>query len=134
MKETNILKLFLIFNHTMTALQEQDARMSLGVHQFVDLPAELKVMWRQIPADLERIDPYLAPIKTWLEDVSNQGDYVLIQGDFGACFIMVKFAMERNLAPIYSTTAREALEEHGEDGAVKMIHEFRHCIFRKYGV
>lgn len=132
-EERNIANLFLIFNHTMTARQKQDARNSLAVDHFVDLPADLKAMWRQVPADLEAIDGYLAPIKAWLRGHGEKGDYVLIQGDFGACFIMAAFAMELGLAPIYSTTEREAVEEHGEDGTVKISHQFRHRIFRRYG-
>lgn len=47
---------------------------------------------------------------------------------------MVNFAFEKGLIPIYSTTNREAVEEYGENGSVKMTHQFRHIIFRKYGV
>lgn len=99
----------------------------------MDLPPDLKAMWRQIPADLNGIDTYLKPIKQWLKDNSDKEDYVLIQGDFGACFIMVRFALGHGLIPVYSTTEREAVEEHGENGTVKLIHHFRHRIFRRYG-
>lgn len=125
--------LLLIFNHRITSLQEEDARRSLGVERITDLPEALKAMWRQIPADLERIDSYLAPIKSWLKGQAKKGDYVLIQGDFGACFIIVTFALEQEWIPIYSTTEREAMEEHGENGTVKITHQFRHRIFRQYG-
>jgi len=125
--------LLLIFNHRITALQEEDARVSLRVERIIDLPEDLKAIWRQVPAELEAIEGYLGPIKAWLAGRGKKGDYVLIQGDFGACFIMVNVAMEQGLIPIYSTTQREALEEHGEDGTVKIIHQFRHRIFRRYG-
>ena len=125
--------LLLIFNHRITSLQEEDARRSLGVEGITDLPEELKAMWRQIPADLEGINSYLAPIQSWLKCQAKKGDYVLIQGDFGACFIMVNFALEQGWIPIYSTTEREAMEEHGPDGTVKITHQFRHRIFRRYG-
>jgi hypothetical protein len=123
----------LIFNHRTTSLQEEDARRSLGVARITDLPEELKAMWRQIPADLEKIDSYLAPIKSWLKGQIKKGDYVLVQGDFGACFIMVNFALEQGWIPIYSTTERKALEEQGPDGTVKITHQFRHRIYRRYG-
>ena len=124
--------LFLIFNHDITPVQESDARDSLGVQQIINMPPDLKALWRQIPPDLTEISGYLEPIKNWLAGQARKNDYVLIQGDFGACFIMVNFAFEIGLIPIYSTTEREAVEEHKEDGAVNLVHQFRHRIFRKY--
>ena len=123
----------MIFNHRITSLQEQDARQSLGVDRITDLPPDLINLWRQIPPDLHGIDGYLEPIKAWLKGNSDKGDYVLIQGDFGACFMMVNFALEQGLIPVYSTTEREAVEEHGDNGTIKLTHQFKHHIFRRYG-
>ena len=47
---------------------------------------------------------------------------------------MVNFAFKIGLVPIYSTTRREAVEEHNDDETVKLVHHFQHRIFRKYGV
>jgi len=124
--------LFLIFNHTVTALQEQDARTSLKVQRIVALPENLELVWNQIPPDLPGIAEHLAPIRDWLRDKAQPGDYVLIQGDFGACYIMVNFAFELGLVPVYSTTRREAVENHEPDGTVMLSHQFKHRIFRKY--
>lgn len=126
--------LFLIFNHEITPVQEMDARNSLSVRRIVDLPHDLKVLWRQIPPDLSETSSYLGPIKTWLAEQAAKSDYVLIQGDFGACYILVNFAFEKGFIPIYSTTRREAIEEYGSDGSVRLVHQFQHQIFRKYGV
>ena len=128
------LSLFLIFNHDITPVQERDARDSLGVQQIINMPPDLKEMWRQIPPDLTEISSYLKPIKNWLALQAAESDYVLIQGDFGACYIMVNFAFEISLIPIYSTTQRDVSEEHKEDGIVNLSHQFRHRIFRKYEV
>lgn len=124
--------LFLIFNHDITPLQESDARSSLGIGQIRCLPSDLKALWRQIPPDLTEISNYLEPVKSWLARQAKKKDYVLTQGDFGACFIMVNFAFKSGLIPIYSTTERVADEEHKEDGAVNLVHQFRHRIFRRY--
>ncbi|RLC28874.1 MAG: hypothetical protein DRH37_08700 [Deltaproteobacteria bacterium] len=124
----------LIFNHTFTALQRQDAVDSLGVDRIQDMPPDLKSLWRNIPPDLPRISGYLEPVKAWLKGRAERGDYVLIQGDFGACHIMVNFALAHDLIPVYSTTERIAVEAHGEDGTVKLTHHFKHRIFRRYGL
>ncbi len=124
--------LFLIFNHDITPVQESDACCSLGVQQIINMPPDLKDLWRQIPSDLPKINNYLNPVKDWLSHEAGENDYALIQGDVGACFIMVNFAFETGLIPIYSTTEREAVEEHKDDGTVNLVHQFRHRIFRRY--
>ena len=124
--------LYLLLNHQLTFKQEQDDRQSLGVGRIIELPRDLNALWRRVPPDLEDIMDYLEPIGTWLEKHAAKKDYVLIQGDFGAAYIMVSFAFEIGLIPLYSTTLREAVEEHGEDGTVKMVHHFKHRMFRRY--
>lgn len=126
--------LFLIFNHRLTRVQKDDARASLGVGRIIDLPTDLKKNWCQIPPDLPAINNYLAPIKTWLSEKASHSDYVLIQGDLGACYIMVDFAFDKGLIPIYSTSHRNAVEEHKPDGSVQLIHHFEHRLFREYGL
>lgn len=124
--------LFLIFNHQFTSHQDADARSSLGVDRIVPLPAEIRQIWGNVPPDLAAIDPLLSPVKEWLSANAKLGDAVLIQGDFGATFKMVCYALEKGLIPIYSTTKREAFEKHKPDGSVETIHSFRHVRFRRY--
>ncbi|MBF0259996.1 MAG: hypothetical protein HQK62_14410 [Desulfamplus sp.] len=124
--------LFLIFNHQITPEQKQDAEKTLGTSDVVDLPKRLKKLWSQIPADIESVEEYLSPIAEWLFFNAKQGDYVLIQGDFGAVYYMVNLAFDSGLVPLYSTTARDAVEVRGTDGSVRLTHTFRHVRFRKY--
>jgi hypothetical protein len=125
--------LFLIFNHRFTQLQATDAQMSLGVERIVELPPDLQATWSNLPADEPELTPSLAPLCAWLTSNAARGDFVLIQGDFGACYLMVSFAFDRGLIPIYSTTERRALEDLLPDGTVKLVHNFRHVMFRRYG-
>ncbi len=125
--------LFLIFNHSFTMEQEADARALLGVSRIIDLPAELKELWGDIPPDLPALGEYLSPFRAWLLSKTRPGDYVLIQGDFGASFLLVSFALARELVPIYSTTRRVAAEEKQDDGSIRVVHNFEHRLFRKYG-
>lgn len=106
---------------------------SLGVSRIETLPDELKELWSGVPPEAPAIQEILGPIRDWLKDAATPEDYVLIQGDFGACYLMVRFAFSEGLIPIYSTTDRVASEEHGGDGAVRVVHTFRHRIYRKYG-
>jgi hypothetical protein len=124
--------LFLIFNHELTDLQRKDVRKSESIKTILDLPGNLKTLWRQIPPEPEEIDGYLGPLKQWVLENSEKGDLVLIQGDFGAVYIMVNFAFAHGLVPVYSTTERRATEKHAADGSVELSHTFRHVRFRKY--
>ncbi len=124
--------LFLIFNHKLTPEQENDAKVSLQINRIAEMPSHLKELWQQIPSDLSEINDYLTPFRDWLHAESVENDYALIQGDFGACFLMVDFAFEIGLIPIYATTRREVLEERLTDGNIKLTHQFRHQRFRKY--
>ena len=125
--------LFLIFNHLITKRHRGDARVSLYVERIVDLPPDLKERWCNIPPDLPRIATYIEPIKQWLESQAAERDYVLIQGDFGACYLMIGFAFDLGLVPVYSTTLREVVEEQRDDGSVRLTHSFKHRMFRRYG-
>lgn len=127
-------KIFLLFNHQFTTEQEEDARRSFGVKTILALPDHLKKLWSQIPPETESIQAFLMPVKDWIQRKAANSDYVVIQGDFGATYLMVKFAFERGLIPVYATSVRKASEKIQDDGSVKMEHVFSFCRFRKYGL
>jgi hypothetical protein len=126
--------MFLLFNHRLTPAQESDAYASLGVECIVNLPADLKALWSNIPAELKEIYDYLEPLRKWLSSQARPGDYALIQGDFGACYLMVSHAFDLGLIPVYSTTCREVTERLLPDGKAELTHLFSHRIYRRYGV
>jgi hypothetical protein len=125
--------LFLLFNHQFTPAQHQAAREELGVRQVVSLPPRLQDLWGQMPPEVPALRDYLEPVRVWLAAAARPGDYVLVQGDFGATYLMVGWAREQGFIPVYATTSREAVEEHRPDGSVKMVHYFQHQRFRRYG-
>lgn len=127
-------RLLLLFNHRFTPEQSAQARDELGVAEVIPLPPELQELWSQIPPDLPGITDYLAPLRDWLAQAARPGDYVLIQGDFGATYLMVRHALKNGLIPVYATTRREAHETVQSDGSVRLTHTFRFQQFRRYGV
>lgn len=129
-----VRRLFLLFNHRFTPEQLGEAQEELGVTEVVPLPPELQDLWGQIPPDLSGLTDYLAPFRDWLAQAARPGDYILIQGDFGATYLMVCHALENGLIPVYATTRREARETVQPDGSVRLTHTFRHQQFRRYGV
>ncbi len=125
--------LLLLFNHIITSIQEEDAHKSLDVEDIVLPPEAISRAWAQLPAEAEKLFPLLTPVRQWLAAHACPGDYVLIQGDFGACYLMVEYARRQGYVPVYSTTRRDAVEKRHEDGTVEIIHAFRHVCFRRYG-
>jgi len=125
------MKLILLFSHKLTDLQKIDAKESLDINDFIYLPSNLQKIWSQIPANIYDISPYLNQIKEYVQANTNQGDYILIQGDFGATYKMIEYAKEINIIPIYSTNSRESIEEE-IDGKVVKKSIFIHNIFRRY--
>lgn len=124
-------RMLVIFNHSLTDAQREDAKASLDVGEFIAPPENLLAIWGQLPPDTETLAPFLAPFFDWLREAGRTGDYVLVQGDFGATFLLVQQALSLGLRPLYSTTRREATEELVGD-QVRLSHHFRHVRFRGY--
>lgn len=124
-------QMLVIFNHSLTAAQREDAKAAFGVDDFIAPPAHLLAIWGQLPPDAERLAPLLAPLFEWLREAGSQGDYVLVQGDFGATHLTVQKALALGMRPVYSTTRREAVETRNGD-KVQLTHQFRHVRFRLY--
>ena len=125
--------LFLILNHELTADQKKDAFASLSVQKIIDLTPNLKKLWRTIPHETIKIKAYLKPMMDWLGEKATQKDFVLIQGDFGASYIMVQFALESGLVPVYSTSLRKSVEIETQTDTVEKTGVFKHVLFRRYG-
>ena len=126
------MNLFLLFSHKLTDCQIEEAIDKFGCNKFVYLPTELQKTWSNIPPQEQDILKYFTYITAWLLDNSQRGDYVIVQGDFGATYSMVGWCFENNLIPIYSTTEREYSSFEKKDGSVQNIHTFKHIIFREY--
>ena len=127
-------RLFLFFNHEITPRQLARARLELGVAEVAQPPAELSRRWANVPPDEERLLPWMRPVFAWLDEQAAPGDFVLVQGEFGACYLLVRHALDRGLVPVYSTTERHAREQRLPDGRVQLEHIFEHVRFRRYGV
>jgi len=123
--------LYTLFNHTLTKLQIEDAKKTLNIKEIIEPSNRVKNIWCDISPELESIEELLSPIFNYILEM-KKGDFVLIQGDFGAVVIAVEWAKAIGAIPIYSTTERNHKEILKDDGSVEMVKSFRHCIFRRY--
>jgi len=116
----------------MTESQIEDAVNALKVEKFIFPPENLQKIWEQIPADNEDILDIVEPVLQWLLDNSNEGDYIFVQGDFGATLLVVSWAFKHDRIPVYSTTQRKYESTINEKGEVVNVHTFKHVRFRRY--
>ena len=125
-------QLFNITSHELLPKQIVEINEFLEIEKIVNLPTSLKRIW-------ENISPYsLLPLEeinkilNWLTETSNELDYVLIQGDFGATYYIVDFCFKNNKIPIYATSRRKAIEQNRTNGMVEFKRTFEHVNFRVY--
>jgi hypothetical protein len=124
--------LFCIMNHELTAEQLTEARKRFGIETVHELPADLKRYWENVPPEGELMTEELRQLLVWLDTNVQPGDYIIIQGEYGASWLIVDFCFTRGFIPIYATSKRESREQRiGIEKKIKM-HIFRHVQFRKY--
>ena len=124
-------KLILLFSHTLTPTQKEDAQNSFRVEEFISLPKELQNLWSYVSSELESLNDYLEPLKSYLKSELKKGDVVLVQGDFGATYSMVLFIRNLGFKGIYATTKRNVVEREVEGKVIK-TSVFEHVRFREY--
>jgi len=125
-------KMYLLSSDRLTLEQVEDAKKSLLVKDFIYLPDRLQDLWSDIPADILTLKYYLQPFQLWLDDAEKYS-YVLIQGDYGAIYHMVKYCLsKRRLCPVYAVKKKEVVEVTLPDSTIKKEDIFRHYQFRYY--
>lgn len=124
--------MLLLFYHKLTEDQKEDANTALGVSEFAALPIDLQNLWKNILPTKPSLSDYLKPFRRWIKENANHGDYVFIQGDFGAVYSMVDYVFSAGLIPVYATTERESVKKRMPENKVKSERVLKHKMFRKY--
>lgn len=125
-------KLLLIFSHKLTDQQIKDAEETLVITEFIYLPDHLQVQWSNVNPCGDLPEELFSRLKQWLIENAESGDYVLIQGDFGATYITVDMAFELGLIPIYATTERISKEIANQNSEIERKQIFKHVCYREY--
>ncbi|BBG66767.1 uncharacterized protein MJ1673 [Hydrogenimonas sp.] len=124
-------KMIVVFSHTLSEEQKEDARRSLGVENFIFLTEGLRAVWSSISPLADDVRPLLDGIVGFVTHHGRRGDYLLVQGDFGATCYMVEVAYNLDMIPVYAAAWRE-VEEYEKGGSVVTVRTFRHVRFREY--
>jgi len=125
--EKSIRNAFCLLNHEITPKQIDELNSRFGVKHIIHPPDCISALWGDIPTDTEL---FIEPFINWL-NAAQRGDLVILQGEFGATFRLVDFALKKELVPLYSVTKRIAKETR--DGEkVYRSYIFEHICFRQY--
>ena len=123
-------KALLLFSHQLTDNQAKELMEDFGVKKIVSLTSELQEMWSNVSIK-ENYMENLEKIKKYIENNFNKDDVMLIQGNWGYTYNLVKWSIENELIPVYSYTERN-VEEIKDGETVKKISYFKHVKFIKY--
>jgi hypothetical protein len=121
----------LLFNHKLTSEQENDALKTLQVTDFIYLNDELQKIWSNVPSNEANLKNYLDKITEYVKKNVQKDDIVLVQGDFGATYMMVDLVRSLDGKAVYATTKRSVVEVMDGDKVIKQS-VFRHEMFREY--
>ena len=123
-------KALLLFSHQLTENQEKELVENFKVKKIVSLSSELQEMWSNVSIK-ENYKENLEKIKKYIKENFNENDVMLVQGNWGYTYNIVKWSIEKKLVPVYSYTERN-VEEIKDGENVKKISYFKHVKFIEY--
>ena len=125
-----MVKAFCLLNHELTQNQILELKNRFNVESILYPSEELSKNWSQIPAEKELDKTIIGNVINWLT-AANKGDLLIVQGEFGATFMIVDYALKNELVPLHAVTKRVAVE-HRDGEVVSKQYVFEHVCFRKY--
>ena len=125
-----IKKALLVFSHEMTENQEKELNEVYNVEKIEKLPKDLQEIWSNVSIENNYKENF-EKIRKYVEENFNENDVILIQGNWGYTYSLVKWSIEKGLIPVYSYTERN-VEEIKDGENVKKISYFKHVKFVKY--
>ena len=123
-------KALLVFSHEMTENQEKELNEVYNVEKIEKLPKDLQEIWSNVSIEKNYKENF-EKIKKYVEENFNKNDVILIQGNWGYTYGLVKWSIEKGLIPVYSYTERN-VEEIKDGENVKKISYFKHVRFVEY--
>lgn len=123
-------KVLLLFSHQLTENQEKELVENFKVKKIVSLSSELQKMWSNVSIK-ENYKENLEKIKKYIKENFNENDVMLVQGNWGYTYNIVRWSIEKKLVPVYSYTERN-VEEIKDGENVKKISYFKHVKFIEY--
>lgn len=124
-------KMLLLFSHKLNEEQLRDAKDSLNIKEFISLPSELQGYWSNVNPRSDDIENF-EKIMNFVKGAIKEGDFVLIQGEWGFTYRAVLRCKKYAFIPIYSATERDVKEKVMDDGKIEKTSIFKHVTYKKY--
>lgn len=118
---------FILFSHKLTSIQEKEIKENLFCEKINYLPKELQHYWSNVDKNVESEKLFI----NYLNEFASKGDYILVQGEWGLTYKMIRFCKKNEFIPIYSYSKRN-VEEKIEGENIKKISFFKHVKFMEY--
>ena len=125
-----MVKAFCLLNHELTQNQILEFKNRFNVESIIYPSEELSKSWSQIPAEKELDKTIIGNVINWLT-AANKGNLLIVQGEFGATFMIVDYALKNELVPLHAVTKRVAVEQRNGE-VISRQYVFEHVCFRKY--
>ncbi len=125
-------KAFNLLRRRLSSKQREELRSVWDVVEVMEMPDGVRKRWTTVPPGTVAVRRYIRPVVKWLEDSARPDDVVVVEGDFGAVFHVVKRCLQRGLLPVYPTFQRVLRETTLPDGSVFTKRIFEHVRFRVY--
>lgn len=124
------MKAYCLLNHELTENQKNELFTKFNCESIIYPEKELSAIWSQIPA-VESIDlSVIKAVTDWLGN-TQEGDVLIIQGEFGSTFMLVDYALKNKMIPLHAVTKRVATEQRNGE-TVQRQYIFEHVCFRRY--
>ena len=117
-------------NHVLTQKQLDELEQKYQITKIEYPPKTVSLLWSQIPTTAQLLKSDLFPVMDWLKS-AEQGDVLIVQGEFGSTFAVVDWALSKAIIPIYAVTKRVETEEKQGEKVVRH-YVFKHECFREY--
>ncbi len=96
-----------VVSHEPTPDQLEELKNNWDIQEIVRMPKDIASKWQSIPPGKESIEEEILVIKNWIDEVCTPGDVVIIQGDYGASFMLADYVRKLAFTPLYAATKRE---------------------------
>lgn len=125
-----MLRTFCLMNHALTQKQVLELQERFGTRTVVYPPKELSERWGQILPAPEADREAIACAVAWLSP-AQKGDAFIVQGEAGATFTLVDYALKNGLVVLHAVTRRVSHEVRAGEQVQKQ-NVFEHVCFREY--
>lgn len=127
-----MFNLYTLLNHQLTTEQHNNIISFFNSEAVITSPpAVVSDYWCNVNPNGSLSDTGISTVFDWLKTISKDSA-IIVQGEYGATYMVVDWCIKNGIAVYYITTNRNADEQTNTDGSSTITRIFRHAGLRKY--